>query len=59
MFHIQFVQAKLTLLVRFSTTLWVADLSHQVVLLVEDVVADAAQVSPLHIGIQIDLHDTV
>lgn len=47
------------LLVRLVSALGVADLGHEVVLLVEDVVTDTAQVGPLHVGVEVDLDDTV
>jgi hypothetical protein len=47
------------LLVRFPRTIRVADLSHQVILLVEDIVADTAEVGPLHVCVQVDLDHTV
>ena len=47
------------LLVWLVRAIWVADLAHDVVLLVEDVVADTRQVGPLQIGVEVDLDDTV
>jgi len=37
----------------------VADLGHEIILLVEDVVTNTRQVCPLQIGIKVDLADTI
>jgi hypothetical protein len=47
------------LLVWLILSVWVADLLADVVLLRQDVVADAGKVSVLQIGIEVDLNDTV
>lgn len=47
------------LLVGLVGALGVADGGHQVVLLVEDVVTDTGQVGVLHVGVDVDLDDTV
>ena len=47
------------LLVRLVSTIRVANLGHEVVLLAEDVVTDTAEVRPLHVGVEVDLDDTV
>lgn len=47
------------LLVWLILSVWVADLLADVVLLRQDVVADAGKVSVLQIGIEVDLDDTV
>lgn len=49
----------IVLLVRLVFTLWVADLSLDVVVLVDDVVPDADQVGPLQVCVEIDLYDAV
>ena len=47
------------LLVGLVLTLWVADLLHDIVLLVEHVVSNASQVCPLEIGVEVDLDHAV
>ena len=47
------------LLVGLVGTLGVADHGHEVVLLGQDVVTDTAQVGVLHVGVDVDLDDTV
>lgn len=47
------------LLVWLVLSIWVANLFHEVVLLVEDIVANTSQVGVLQIGIEVDLNDTV
>ena len=47
------------LLVGLVLTIGVADGAHKVVLLVQNVVTDTAEVSVLHVGVDVDLDDTV
>lgn len=47
------------LLVWLVLAVWVTDLLHDVVLLVQDVVPDAGEVGVLEISVQVDLDDTV
>jgi hypothetical protein len=47
------------LLVWLVLAIGVANLRLEVVLLGLDEVADTAEVGPLHIGVQVDLHDTI
>lgn len=47
------------LLVRLVGAIGVADLAHEVVLLVQDVVADTEQVGPLRVGVDVHLDHTV
>lgn len=47
------------LLVGLVVTIGVADSSEEVVLLVEHVVADTGHVGELHVGVHVDLYDTV
>jgi hypothetical protein len=47
------------LLVWLILSVWVADLLHDVVLLLQDVVTDTGEVGVLQIGIEVDLDDTV
>lgn len=47
------------LLVGLVGAVGVADCGHQVVLLAEDVVPDTGQVGVLHVGVEVDLDDTV
>jgi len=46
-------------LVGLVLAIWVAHLGHEVVLLVQYVVTDTGEVSPLHISVKVDLDDTV
>jgi hypothetical protein len=47
------------LLVRFVLSFWIAHLRHQVFLLVQYVVANTRQVSPLKVGIEVDFNNAV
>lgn len=47
------------LLVWLALALWVTDLGHQVVFLLEDEISNAFEVSVLQIRVKVDLNDTV
>jgi hypothetical protein len=47
------------LLVWLVLSVWVANLLHDVILLVQDIVTDTSEVSVLEISVKIDLHDTI
>lgn len=47
------------LLVWLVLALWVSNLGHDVVLLVENVVTDSGQVCPLEISVKVDLDNTI
>jgi hypothetical protein len=47
------------LLVWLIRSIWVADLLHKVVFLLENVVSDTGEISVLEIGIEVDLNNTV
>ena len=51
--------ANALLLIGFVGPVGVADLGHEVVLLVEDKVADTSQVRPLRVGVDVHLDDTI
>lgn len=47
------------LLVGLVLAIWVTDLLHDILLLVENVVTDTSQVSVLQVGIEVDLDNTI
>lgn len=47
------------LLVWLIWSIWVTNWGHEVILVLKDVVSDTSEVSELHIGIKVDLNNTV
>ena len=47
------------LLVWLVCSIWVTNWGHEVILVLEDVVTDTSEISELHIGIKVDLDNTV
>ena len=47
------------LLVWLVVTIWVTNLLHEIILLVEDIVSDTGKIRVLQISIEVDLNDTI